>query len=155
MDKNKLHETLNLAYQNHQKSNFDIAKNLYKKILKENPNHFETLFLLGSLSAAIKNFEEGKKLLIKASQINPGSAKVYNNLGIIYKKLRDYEKSIGCYEKAIKLDSNYKIARDNLIEIYELYAKELFEKNIHKKALEFIKMGPGLIRFSNKDFKIL
>ena len=76
-------------------------------------------------------------------------------LGIIYKKLRDYEKSIGCYEKAIKLDSNYKIAKGNLIEIYELYAKELFEKNLHKKALEFIKMGPGLIRFSNKDFKIL
>ena len=32
-------ETFALAVQNHQKYNLEVAKNLYKKILKTNPNH--------------------------------------------------------------------------------------------------------------------
>ena len=155
MDKNKLNETLILAFQNHQKNNLKIAKELYEKILKKYPNHFETLFLLGTLLSALKKFDEGKSLLEKAIQINPNSAKVYNNLATIYKELNNYEESINYYKKATKVDSNYEKANDNLTLVYELYAKELFKKNLHKKALEYIEMGPGLIRFSEKDFKVL
>ena len=40
--------TFTLAFQNHQKNNFREAENLYNEILKINPNHFKTLFYLGS-----------------------------------------------------------------------------------------------------------
>ena len=155
MDKKKLNETLILAYQNHQKNNLDIAQNLYEKILKEYPNHFETLLLLGTLLSTLKNYDRGKKLLQKASQINPNNAKVYNNLGTMHKELNEFEESISCYKKAAQIDSNYTKAYGNLITTYELYAKELFKKNLHKKALDCIKKGPGLIRFSEKKFEII
>ena len=48
-------ESLTLAIQNHKKSNFEIAQNLYEKILKTNPDHFKVIFLLGTLSAQTKN----------------------------------------------------------------------------------------------------
>tara|TARA_B100000686_G_C16657581_1_gene899065 strand:- start:618 stop:1085 length:468 start_codon:yes stop_codon:yes gene_type:complete len=155
MDKKKLNETLVLAYQNHQKNNLDIAQNLYEKILKEHPNHFETLFLLGTLLSVLKNYDKGKQMLQKASQINPKNAKVYNNLGTIHKELNEFEESISCYKKASQVDSSYTKARGNLIEAYELYAKALFKKNFHKKALDCIEKGPGLIRFSEKNFEII
>ena len=144
-----------LAVQNHQKNNLDIAKNLYEKILKKYPNHFETLFLLGTLLSILKNYERGKKLLQKASKINPSSTKVYNNLGTLHKKLNEFEESINCYKKAVQIDSNYTKAHSSLIETYELYARVLFKKNLHIKALDCIKKGPGLIRFSEKNFEII
>ena len=48
-------ETFVLAFQNHKKNNLQIAENLYKKILKTNPNHFESIYYLGALLARQKN----------------------------------------------------------------------------------------------------
>ena len=50
-------ETFALAFQNHQKNNLQIAENLYKETLKINPNHFESIFYLGSLLIEIRNFD--------------------------------------------------------------------------------------------------
>ena len=44
-------ETFALAYQNHQKNNLKVAEKLYNEILKINPHHFESIFLLGTLAA--------------------------------------------------------------------------------------------------------
>ena len=63
MDKKNLspEETFNLAFKHHQKNNLQIAENLYREILKVKPDHIETIFLLGSLSAQRKNFNTAKK----------------------------------------------------------------------------------------------
>ena len=65
-----IEETFESAVQNHKKNNFKIAEKLYKKILSVNPDHFRSIFLLGSLSAQIKNLDSAKQLLQKAIQIN-------------------------------------------------------------------------------------
>ena len=44
-----LKQTLDLAFKNHKENKLRIAENLYLKILKTNPDNFETIFLLGSL----------------------------------------------------------------------------------------------------------
>ena len=49
-------EIFKLAFQNHQQNNFNQAENHYKNILKFNPLHFKTIFLLGTLYAQIKKF---------------------------------------------------------------------------------------------------
>ncbi|SVE13720.1 uncharacterized protein METZ01_LOCUS466574, partial [marine metagenome] len=76
MDKKNLttKETFDLAVQNQKKNNFQVAENLYKKVLKINPNHFGSVFLLGSLYAQSNNFDKAKQLLQKAIQINPNFA---------------------------------------------------------------------------------
>ena len=45
-----------LAFENHKKNKLNEAERLYKKIIKSNPNHFESNFLLGSLFAQKKKF---------------------------------------------------------------------------------------------------
>ena len=51
MNKKKLTliETFTLAFENHKKNNLKKAENLYKKVLKMNPNHFESILYLGTL----------------------------------------------------------------------------------------------------------
>jgi len=49
-------ETFDLAVQEHQKNNLQVAENLYKEIIKTNPNHFESIYLLGTLLIQKKRF---------------------------------------------------------------------------------------------------
>ena len=83
-----IEETFALAVQNHNKNNLQVAENLYKKILKTNPNHFDSIFYLGTLLVQTKRFDLAKPLLQKAIQINPNYADVHNNLGIVLEELR-------------------------------------------------------------------
>ena len=55
-------ETFASAVQNHQKNFFKIAENLYKEILKINPNHFESIFYLGTLLVQTEKFELAKSI---------------------------------------------------------------------------------------------
>ena len=155
MDKNKINETLSLAHKNHKENNLDIAENLYEEILKIDSKNFDAIFLLGTLLSQKKKFDRAKALLFKASQINPRSAKVQNNLGTALLKLNKFEESINCYEKALEIDPSYPRAHDNLTRACELYAKTLFKKGLHREAMNCIQKGPGLIRFTEKDFKII
>ena len=98
-------ETFVLALQNHQKNNFQVAENLYKKILKMNSNHFESIFYLGTLLAQTKRFDLAKPFFQKAIQINPNYAAAHSNLGLNYNVLGEREKAIKCFEKATKCES--------------------------------------------------
>ena len=109
-----LKETFNLAFGHHQKNNFQIAENLYREILKAKPDHIETIFLLGSLSAQRKNFNMAKKLLHKVIQIQPNHAPAYNNLGNVLKILGERSQAVSYYKKAIHVQSNYLNAYNNL-----------------------------------------
>ena len=76
-----IEEIFTRALNNHRKNDFRLAENLYRDILKIDSNHFESNFLLGTLSAQIKNFQQAKKLIQKAIQIKPNHANAHYNLG--------------------------------------------------------------------------
>ena len=122
-------ETFALAIQNHQKNNLQVAEKLYKETLKTNPNHIETIFLLGSLSAQTNNFDKAKKFFQKVIKINPNHVTAHNNLGNALKELGEQKKAIDCYQKAIQINPNYVNAHYNLGIVF----KELGElkKAIH------------------------
>ena len=86
MDKKNLStkEIFTSALQHHKKNNFEVAENLYKKILKVNPDHFESIFYLGSLLVQTKNFVKAKSLLQKAIGIQPDYANAHSNLGLVF-----------------------------------------------------------------------
>ncbi len=109
-----MEETFALAFQNHKKNNFQTAENLYKKILKKNPDHFETTYYLSKLFAQTQRFNLAKPMLEKAIQLKPDYAKAHNNLGIVFTKLRENQKAINSFKKAIQIESNYSDAYYNL-----------------------------------------
>ena len=58
--------TFNLASQNYQNNKLDVAENLCNKILKNNPNHFDSIFLLGVIATQKKKFLHSKKIAKKS-----------------------------------------------------------------------------------------
>ena len=62
-------QIFNLALQNHQSGNFKEAEKLYKKILKKFPDHFQSVFLLGTLFAQVKKYKDAITLLKKTIQM--------------------------------------------------------------------------------------
>ena len=133
-------ETFDQAVKNHKKNNLDVAENLYKKILEKDPNHFQSICFLGTLSIQIKNFERAKKLLNKAIGIQPNNANVNNNLGIVNNELEDYQKAINYFQKTIKIQPNHANAHNNLGNVFKVLGE-------HQKAISCyqnaIKINPS------------
>ena len=100
MNKKKLTliETFTLAFENHKKNNLKEAENLYKKVLKMNPNHFKSILYLGTLLGQTNKLDLAKPFLQKAIQINPNDIKVHNNLGMVFQKLGEHQAAINSYE---------------------------------------------------------
>jgi len=102
------------AAKDYKKNNFKSAEKLYKEILKINPNHFDSIVLLGTLLAQSGKLEKAKQFFQKAIKINPNSSNVNYNLGLALKVLGEYKKAVSHYEKAIKIKPEYFIAHNNL-----------------------------------------
>jgi len=121
-------ETFSLAIENHKKNNFQIATSLYKKVLKINPNHFESIYYLGILLGHKRRFNLAKPLLQKAAQIQPNNAVIHNNLGNMQGESGEYKNAISSYKKAIAIQPNYLDAHYN----YGIVLQKLGE---HQKAI--------------------
>mgnify|MGYP000548343664 CR=1 FL=1 len=107
-------ETFALAVQNHQKNNLKVAENLYKKILKTDPNHASAHNNLGLVFQAFGEFQKARSCYEKAIEIQPNFADAYNNLGNVLQELGDSNEAKICFEKAIKLNPNFIAAIWNL-----------------------------------------
>ena len=142
-------ETFDLAVQNQQKNNLQVAENLYKEILKINPNHFESIFYLGTLLVQTQRFELSKPLLYKATQINPSYAAAHNNLGAALKELGEYEKAKECYnskeyQHALSFLNDPILAVEHFDNFYKNMINtfdEIFaQSQLDKQRLEFLSL---------------
>jgi len=130
-------EIFDLAYQNYQKHNNNLADNLCKNVLKLNPNHFPSIFLLGAVSVREKNYDSAQQLFQKVIKIKPDYVPAYNNLGAVYKEKGELRKAVNCFLKTIQIQPEYANGYYNLGNAL----KELgeFEKaiNFYKKAVTY------------------
>ena len=129
-------ETFASAVQNHQKNFFKIAENLYKEILKINPNHFGSIFYLGTLLVQTQRLELAKSLLYKATQINPNYAAAHNNLGVVFQEFKEFQKAKDCFEKAIRIKPNHVDAVNNLGNVFKQLGKPQKAIDYYQRAIE-------------------
>ena len=112
-------QKLELAFKNHKEQNFKMAENLYQKILKNNPNNFQAIFLLGSLFFQIKNYNEAVKMLAKALSMQPKNISVYQNLGATLVEIDEFQKAIEVLTKASKIKPDHEGILYNLGNAYK------------------------------------
>ncbi|NVO09993.1 MAG: CHAT domain-containing protein [Bacteroidales bacterium] len=111
-------------------------------------------YRVGNYSSAVQNFD--RILLLKnkiKNDINPKYFKIYNWLGLIYKKQGDLSRAIDFYRKALENTSDIfyiSVINDNLANIYSLkgdYSKAIscyenslliLEKSDEKKKYQYI-----------------
>lgn len=130
-----------------------------------------TLKLLdGDYVAALLYYEDAIAVYNNHSRGAIGLSKVYNNLGIIYRRTRQYEKAIDVYQRALKLSggnqeneqtANLFINLANAFSSFNQYdsAKKYFKK-VYDFSLDtddnlfqyYASNGLGIIYFDNKDY---
>ena len=113
-----------------------VAEKLYKKILKINSNHFQTVYLLGTLSLQTKNLREAKQLFDKVLIIDPNHAPARNNLGLVFKELGEPQKALSCFQKAIEIQPNYGPTHNNLGQLFIEFKEFQKALNHCQKAIE-------------------
>ena len=109
-----IEETLRLAIQNHSEKKFDIAQELYRQVLKIEPNHLGAHNNLGAIFIKLKEYPKAIGCYNKVIKINPNFVSAYNNLGIILHKQNKYDEAKTSYRKAIELKPDYVEAFSNL-----------------------------------------
>ncbi|MDH5571342.1 MAG: tetratricopeptide repeat protein [Gammaproteobacteria bacterium] len=105
---------LQKAVQHHQAGQFQQADELYRQILKLDPEHMYANYLSGMVANANGNNELAIRLLNNAIKINPGFADAHNNLAIVLKKSGQLELAISSYKRAVEIKPGFAEAYNNL-----------------------------------------
>ena len=130
-------ETFDLAVQNRQKNNLQIAENLYREILKTNPNYENAHNNLGTIFNELGEYHKAISCYEKAIEINPNFVNAHNNLGETFKALGQPQKAISCYEKAIEINPGDISTLDSLLKsLYEMDDQSIFFKELDNRIKE-------------------
>ena len=136
-DKNsELTEIYISAVVHHQKGNFETAENLYKKILKQLPNHINAQCNLGGLYVQTGKKNDAKSILQDVLRIEPNNINANANLAIVFNHLGEHEKSIECHKKVLSIDPNNTDTHTNLGSSYKKLGETDLAKKHYYKAIE-------------------
>jgi protein O-GlcNAc transferase len=100
---NIIQKKLQQAFALHQRGMLSDAKKIYEEILKQTPNHFDALHLLGVVANQTKNLHQAEKLFGKAIKVNPNFSDTYYNRGIALQGLKRLDEALASYDKALAL----------------------------------------------------
>jgi len=157
--KQTLKEIFDNAFIDYKKRDYKSAENSCYKILSIDPNHFDSLFLLATISAAHSDFNKAKEFLLKSLEIQPKNTSALNNLATTYKGLGMLKEAANFYKKALEINPNHTNANYNLgLLLYKLgdlkKAKSYFKKTVeiqNNYALAFI--GLANVHVDLKELK--
>jgi tetratricopeptide (TPR) repeat protein len=111
---------MQLGYLYQEKKKYDLAFETYESLFKDHPDFYSALYQIGRTAAySGANLEKGIKSLKKYLQHEPqdGEPSLPNahwRLGLIYEHKGDKEAAKNEYEAALKLESDFKAAKDAL-----------------------------------------
>jgi tetratricopeptide (TPR) repeat protein len=101
-----IQQMLNQAIAFHQAGNFGQAAQLYGEILKLNPQHADSLHLLGMVASQARRTDLAIDLILKAIAINGRVAAYHSNLGSILQAQGRLTEAGASYAQALALDPN-------------------------------------------------
>ncbi len=119
---------LSEALQHHEAGRLDKAQALYRGILAQDPDHADSLHLLGLITAEQGNPAAGAALIQRAMALAPGRAPYHNNLAFSYRLLGRGEDAVREYRTAVTL-------RPHSAEIHNNLATTLRDLGRHEEAV--------------------
>lgn len=112
--RSQVENSLNLALMHHQSGNLDLAAQLYRQILDQNPVNADALYLFGVLNHQLGRNEDALGLIRRAIEKNRRNADWFNTLGEIYRSLHCLDEASQAYSRALKLNPKLVAALGNL-----------------------------------------
>jgi protein O-GlcNAc transferase len=116
------------AVQHHQAGRVAEAEKIYRQIISANPNHADSIHLLGVVAYQSGNATEAIRLIERAVALDPNRAEYLANLGLILSAAGRHADAIAALNRAAVLRPNYPEAHNNLGTV--LAAGKQFDKAI-------------------------
>jgi len=107
------HTLIGRAIALHQTGKFADAEQLYRKILEEQPRHFDCWHLLGLIRYQLGEYAESARHIDIALSVNPSVAAAHNSRGAALKGLKRLEEAVASYDRAIAIKPDYADAFNN------------------------------------------
>ncbi len=105
----------------HQAGRLADAEKIYYQVLEMQPDHFDSLHLLGVIFHLRGNHAEAVRQIDVALKRRPNSSVALNNRGVALKELKQFEDALASYDRALTLQPNYAAAHSNRgVTLYEL-----------------------------------
>jgi len=110
----KAAEQLQAAFAAYCEERHADVQSLCRSLLRDLPDHFYAMQLLGVSVLECGQFEEAKHILERAVALEPSSAEARAHLGFALLKLKRHDEARACCEKAIALKPDVPTAHRNL-----------------------------------------
>lgn len=114
-----LPELLQGALEFHAAGHFDMARDLYAKVLARDPEHVVALHHLGLIAHANGDHAAAADYISRAVAKQPDYSSALSNLAAVHRATGDFAAGILAAERAIALDPHFAAAHSNLGNIYE------------------------------------
>ncbi len=129
-------QRLEQAQRHHQAGDLSNAENLYREVLKDEPDNPVALHLLGLLAHQSGSNEGAMKLINQALTIQPDYAEAHNNLGLILQNENRLDEAVECFNKALELNPDYPDAHSNLGLARHYQGRPMAAVQSYQRALE-------------------
>jgi predicted O-linked N-acetylglucosamine transferase (SPINDLY family) len=129
-------ESLSLAHQHHQAGRLDQAETLCRQILQAEPDHPETLHLLGVVEYQLGRHAAAVQYISRALTLNPANPEYHNNLGEAYRAQRRFDAAVTHFRQALALKPTFAEGYYNLA--LALHEQQGLEEAVtyYQKAIE-------------------
>ena len=107
-------ESLLTAFTAYREGRHEDAQSLCRRMLRDQPDYFDAMHLLGVSILECGRFEDAKRILERAVALDQGSADAHSNLGFAFFRLGRYDEARRAQEKALSLRPNFPTAQTNL-----------------------------------------
>jgi tetratricopeptide (TPR) repeat protein len=107
-------QMVNLAMEHHRSGRLGRAEELYRRILKAEPNHPDGLHLLGVLAYQAGDNQTAIDLIEQAIAVHPVFPEAHNNLGMALYALGRFDEAVACYQIACETQAEFGSAHYNL-----------------------------------------
>jgi predicted O-linked N-acetylglucosamine transferase (SPINDLY family) len=125
-----------LALEHHRAGRLSEAERGYRALLEREPDHADSLNLLGVIALQTGNLEAAFALVHRAVALRPDAPTCRNNLGQVLTRLGRDEEAARSYEAAIELDPGYAEAHNNLGLVRARLDRLADAEALYRKAIE-------------------
>ncbi len=133
-------EEFNQAREKISQGDFEGAIQILKKMVRDNPDDPNALYLLGISYQRREMFPEAISEFEKTAELSPSFAGAYHQLGLIYQQQEEWAKALDFYAKAVERDPES-------VESFYNRGLILFEQNrVEESLVEFekaLELKPG------------
>lgn len=114
----------------------DEAMRLCIKFMSENLDHAPAMVLAANIMVEAERYGLAHPLLIRASQLEPKEAIIWNNLAYLYTEMGDFEEAEKAAQKALHNNPRYALGWNSLANVYVHLSKPVEAVRCADKAIE-------------------